>query len=270
VVDKTAGHNVVCRSRSDATDVNYDETSIPENYNRARDHGPAFLAQWMNVVASHVDGLDIARILDLGCGTGRFSRGLAEQFTAEVIGIDPSRKMLHEAMINRSARKVHCAISTGEAIPLGDKSVDLIFISMAFHHFNDPPAVARECQRVLRNSGRLCLRTGSLDKIEEYPYMPFFPKARCLLAQRLPSLSFQRHTFEKAGFRTLACEVVVQEIAPDYFAYADKIALKADSILVRLNDNDFDTGMRALHSAAVTMPRQAVTEPIDFVVFGKG
>ena len=250
--------------------MNYDETNIPEHYNCARDHGPAFLAQWMNVVASHVEGMRIGKVLDLGCGTGRFSQGLAERFGADVIGLDPSRKMLHQAMINRSVRRVCYAIGTGEAIPLRDESVDLIFISMAFHHFNDPPAVAHECQRVLRQDGRLCLRTGSAEKIAEYPYVPFFPKSCDLLAERLPSLTFQRQTFEKGGFKTLASEVVVQQIATDYAAYADKMALKADSILISLDDNDFDVGMQALRSAAAMAPPRTVTEPIDFVVFNKG
>lgn len=34
--------------------MDYDKTNIPEMYNRGRDHGPAFLLQWMRVVASHV------------------------------------------------------------------------------------------------------------------------------------------------------------------------------------------------------------------------
>jgi ubiquinone/menaquinone biosynthesis C-methylase UbiE len=249
--------------------VNYDETSIPENYNRARDHGPAFLAQWMNVVASHVDGPDTSRILDLACGTGRFTEGLAERFGAVVIGIDPSRKMLQEALINRSAPKVYYAIGTAEAIPLKDESVDLVFISMAFHHFTDPATVARECHRVLRNNGILCLRTGCSEKIGEYPYIPFFAKARDLLAKHLPSLTFQTQTFEKGGFTTLSTEVVIQEIAADYSDYADKVALKADSILIRLDNKEFAAGMESLRLTAATMPARPITEPIDFVVFKK-
>jgi len=100
--------------------------------------------------------------------------------------------------------------------------------------------------------------------------MPFFPKVRDLLEERLPSLTFQRQTFEKGGFETLTCEVVVQQIAADYAAYADKVALKTDSIVIQLDDKDFDVGMNALRSAAAMAPPRPVTEPIDFVVFGKG
>lgn len=71
-----------------------------------------------------------------------------------------------------------------------------------------------------------------------YPYVPFFPASQALLEQRLPSLSFQREAFEAAGFRTLSCEVVTQQIAADYSAYAGKLAVKADSILASLDDRD--------------------------------
>jgi ubiquinone/menaquinone biosynthesis C-methylase UbiE len=258
-----------CSTLHISHDVNYDDTPIPENYNRARDHGPAFLAQWMNIVASHVEKLRIEKVVDLGCGTGRFSQGLAARLAADVVGIDPSRKMVREATNNRSVAKVSYVIGTGEAIPLADHSIDVVFISMAFHHFINPRAVAQECHRILRNTGRLCLRTGSSEKIPEYPYMPFFPQARQLLAAHLPSLTFQREVFEECGFSTLSAEVIVQEIAANYSDYADKIALKADSILVRLHDSDFAAGMEELRAHAATMEPQPVTEPIDFLVFGK-
>jgi ubiquinone/menaquinone biosynthesis C-methylase UbiE len=74
--------------------MDYDRTNIPESYNRGRNHGPAFVELWMTVVAGHVDQERVRDILDLGCGTGRFAQALAERFSANVIGIDPSLKML--------------------------------------------------------------------------------------------------------------------------------------------------------------------------------
>jgi SAM-dependent methyltransferase len=140
---------------------------------------------------------------------------------------------------------------------------------MVFHHFTNSNAAVQECRRVLRAKGRVCLRTGSLDKIDQYPYVPFFPGTRSLLQVRLPSLTFQQRTFEDAGFQTVSSNVVVQEIAPDYFAYADKVAVKADSILIRLSDSEFDSGMKALRSFAATTTARPVTEPIDLLMFRK-
>jgi len=177
--------------------------------------------------------------------------------------------MLQQAHGNNSSSRVVFANGLGEAVPLAAKSMEVIFISMAFHHFTDPSMVAEECRRVLAPDGRVCLRTASVEKIPMYPYVPFFPTSQKLLEQRLPSLNFQREVFEAASFQTLSCEVVTQTIAADYSSYADKLALKADSILASLDDSEFEAGLHAIRSAARTSPSRMITEPIDFFVFGK-
>src|SRR5262245_43448917 len=154
--------------------MDYDKTNIPANYDRARDHGPAFLQQWMNVLADHVAAEAITNILDLGCGTGRFSNSLADQFCSDVVGIDHSTKMLREARNRGGSERVSYVAGTAEALPLPDGSIDLVFLSMVFHHFNNLDSAIQECRRVLRAGGRVCLRTGSSDKIPQYPYVPFF------------------------------------------------------------------------------------------------
>ena len=248
--------------------MDYDKTDLAATYNQGRDHGPAVRTQWMNAIAARVEPASVRSVLDLGCGTGRFSQGLAERFACSVVGIDPSTKLLGEARAALHHDQVFYACGAAEAIPLQSNSVDLIFVSMVFHHFTNPELAAQECRRVLRRDGRVCLRTASRERIPRYPYVPFFPGSRPLLEQHLPSLEFQRSVFEGAGFRTLFSEVVTQEIAPDLFAYADKLATRSDSILIRLDDEAFAAGMQKLRSAAAATPQPAVTEPIDFVVFG--
>src|SRR5258708_3064417 len=113
--------------------MNYDKTDIPASYDRGRDHGPEILELWMNTVSSHLDGAP-STILDLGCGTGRFSNALAVRFDAEVIGLDPSKKMLAQTLEKHGDPRVRYLHGCGEAIPLPDNSVDLIIMSMIFHH----------------------------------------------------------------------------------------------------------------------------------------
>ena len=45
----------------------------------------------------HISRAEMSLVIDLGCGTGRFSELLAAHFSAQVIGIDPSLKMLDQA-----------------------------------------------------------------------------------------------------------------------------------------------------------------------------
>ena len=247
--------------------MDYDATDIALTYDRGRDHGPAFLDLWMNVVASYVKDPDIKMILDLGCGTGRFTEALHARFDAEVIAIDPSEKMLAQARSKQPDGRIRYEHGRAESIPLPDNSVDLIFISMIFHHFGDPARAARECCRVLRDGGTAFMRGGTRERISSYPYVDFFPASRPILEEVLPTSAFVREVFEAAGFHTVCLELVTQEISPSYAAYAEKLAAGADSVLARLNPSDFDAGLKSLRAHAAQSDPKAVFEPIDVFVF---
>jgi SAM-dependent methyltransferase len=247
--------------------MDYDTTDIPVSYDRGRDHGPEFLRLWMDVVASYVKKEPINSILDLGCGTGRFSEALADHFNAEVVGFDPSTKMLDQARTKLRDRRVRYELGRGEVIPLPNDSVDLIFASMIFHHLDDPKLAAHECRRVLRDAGIAFLRTGIRDRISSYPYVEFFPESRPILEEILPSAAKIREIFESAGFTTVDTDLITQQIAPDYVAYAEKIAAGADSVLARLSPSDFQAGLQALESYGSRASDKPVTEPIDVFIF---
>ncbi len=247
--------------------MDYDATDIPVAYDRGRDHGPEVLHLWMNVVSSHVGKQRINTILDLGCGTGRFSEALAVHFDAEVVGIDPSKKMLEQARRKLLDRRVRYELGCGEAIPLPNNSVDLIFMSMIFHHFDNPILAARECRRVLRDGATVFLRAGTRERIASYPYVDFFPGSRSILEDCLPTSAFMREVFESAGFSTVTSDVVVQQIAPNYAAYIEKLSAGADSVLARLSRSDFEAGIEAMRSHAARIGEQAVCEPINVFVF---
>jgi ubiquinone/menaquinone biosynthesis C-methylase UbiE len=247
--------------------MDYDTTDIPVAYDRGRDHGPEILSFWMDVVSSYVEKLRINNILDLGCGTGRFSEALAVHFDAELVGIDPSKKMLEQARRKLCDRRVRYELGCGEAIPLPNNSIDLTFMSMIFHHFDNPILAARECRRVGRDGATTFLRTGTRERIPSYPYVDFFPGSCSLLEDCLPTGDFVREVFESAGFSTVTSDVIVQQIAPNYTAYAEKLSAGADSVLARLSRSDFEAGIEAMHSHGARVGEQAVWEPIDFFVF---
>jgi ubiquinone/menaquinone biosynthesis C-methylase UbiE len=247
--------------------MDYDATDIASSYDLGRDHGPEFLDLWMNVVSSHVKDQPIKTILDLGCGTGRFTEALRARFEADVIGIDPSEKMLAQARSKLSSPRVRYEIGRAESIPLPDNSVDLIFMSMILHHLEDAPLAARECRRVVRDGGTAFVRTGIHERISSYPYVEFFPESRPILEEILPTSTFVREVFEAAGFLMVSVELVTQEIAPSYAAYAEKLAAGADSVLASLSRRDFEAGISALLTHAAESDSEAVLEPIDVFVF---
>src|SRR5438874_10204329 len=74
--------------------VDYDKQSAV--YDKGRTLPPEAIAQWMVTARRHA-GDGVQRILDLGCGTARFSAALADAFDADVVGLEPSSGMLAQA-----------------------------------------------------------------------------------------------------------------------------------------------------------------------------
>ncbi|MEX2281672.1 MAG: class I SAM-dependent methyltransferase [Gemmatimonadota bacterium] len=247
--------------------MEYDRTEIPTAYDRGRDHGPEVLALWLNTIGAHVRGQRIERILDLGCGTGRFAEGLAQHFDAHVAGIDPSTRMLDQAMAKRRDSRVHYQVASAEAIPLKSGAVDLVFMSMSFHHFRDPVLAARECRRVLRPGGTVFVRTATAEQVPHYPYVPFIPATWPLLERHIPARATISSAFEAAGFRQSSWEIIQQTIAHSWPAYADKLATGSDSILARLSAQEFERGVTAVRNHGVIAPDEPIIEPIDLLVF---
>jgi SAM-dependent methyltransferase len=143
-----------------------------------------------------------------------------------------------------------------------------VFMSQIYHHLPDPAAVARECRRVLRAGGYVCIRTGTRENDVVVP--KFFPAVQAMLDADLPSSDEIRSHFAAAGFTLRHHEIVTEGVAPDWPSFVRKSALRADSFLARLSDTEFDQGMAALcaHGANVD-PNEPVTEEIDWFVFTK-
>ncbi len=248
--------------------MDYDKTEIPSSYDAARGYSPDVLARWLDLISAQVPAAAISDIIDLGCGTGRYSTALAERFDARVLGIDPSEKMLSAARKNTADDRVDFRPGPGETLPADDAAADMVFMSMVFHHLAEPERTAGECRRVLRPDGFLCLRNSTVDEAGSFPYLDFFPGVRAVIEARLTSRARIREVFEGAGFEMAAHDVVAHRMSPDWSSFADKMALGADSMLARLPDDAFRQGIAALRAhAARTDPRQPVMVDIDFFVF---
>src|SRR5579872_1800322 len=246
--------------------MDYDKGNIPASYDAGRGYSPATLALWLERISMCAPRGEVSRILDLGCGTGRYSGALADHFNADVIAIDRSAKMLAEAR-KKTALRVRYARASGEALPLRDGSVDMVFMSMVFHHFEDRLRAARECRRVLRDGGVVCLRAATVDRIPTYPYVPFFRRSRAILEAMLQTQECIEAIFSEAGFEVARHELVRNEVASSWRIYADKIAAGADSILAQLSEREFREGMQLLRQHAASAGNASVIEVVDLFAF---
>lgn len=91
------------------------------------------------------------KILDLGCGTGFFSRVFAKE-GAEVTGVDNSQDMIVTA--KSQGEKIEYICASADALQkVKNKSFDTVTIILALQNMEHLTAVVKECQRVLKPNG---------------------------------------------------------------------------------------------------------------------
>jgi ubiquinone/menaquinone biosynthesis C-methylase UbiE len=95
-------------------------------------------------------------VLDVGCGTGRLLRKVRERWPiARLIGVDAAAGMIEKARQLMPYATFY--VSKAESLPLPDVSVDLVFSTASFHHWQGEDKALREIKRVLRLGGRFFL-----------------------------------------------------------------------------------------------------------------
>lgn len=125
------------------------------------------------------DGLDI---VDLATGTGVTALAMAERGARSVVGVDVTSPLLEEAA--RRAARLGLSIDWVEAdmtaVPLPDRSADLVVSTFGLIFAPDPVAAIDECRRLTRPGGRIIFtswaRTGLFGRLRT-ALAPYFPHA---------------------------------------------------------------------------------------------
>jgi SAM-dependent methyltransferase len=217
----------------------------------------------MKVIESLAPQGTLARIVDLACGTGRFTVPLANHFGGCVIGIEPAIDMLSQA--GRTVGPAWLRASA-EQIPLAEASVDLVLASMATHHFDDLERATAEVARALRAGGRYLIRGGFVDRFDS-PLYRFFPSAARFDRQRCPSRSQLERVCAERGLY-LAGEVdVEQQVARDLVHYAERMSGRPYSSFATTSDAELAAGIRAMQAEAARVGGAPVLERIPILAF---
>ena len=139
-----------------------------------------------------------SRVLDLGCGTGLYTVGIAERTSASMCGLDPAVGMLGQARLKSSG--VHWFNAVGESLPLRPGVFDCVFSSQVWHHITDKQGTAHECGRVLRGGGTVIIRTISHEQLREKVVFTYFPEILANQLRVYPSDEDFARYFGDAGF----------------------------------------------------------------------
>lgn len=125
----------------------YDKMAIEYDASREGIYTRAHKAELINKVRVQ----DGNTVLDVACGNGVLLRALYKKAKVEAFGIDISENMI-------AAAKKRCPEAVLKAQPsfplhFDNESMNVITVSCAFHHFENPQGFAEECKRVLKKGG---------------------------------------------------------------------------------------------------------------------
>ena len=119
---------------------------VADAYERGRPSFPREAAAWLV-------GEEAATVLELGAGTGKLTRELVA-LGHDVHATDPDPAMLK--VLSRHLPDTRVSEAGAEAIPVPDRSVDVVVAAQCFHWFDLDRALP-EIARVLRPGGLLAL-----------------------------------------------------------------------------------------------------------------
>lgn len=109
---------------------------------------------------------DGMRVLDVGCGTGKFAFRLSDFFNnARVDGVDLSDSMIKKAKAKLKDEPINFRIGDVEHLPYDEETFDVITCSHSFHHYPNQLKAVTEMHRVLKHDGRLMIVDGCRDNL---------------------------------------------------------------------------------------------------------
>jgi len=140
-------------------------TAQSKQFWERKEAGKHYDKQFLNHIGWYVDttesqpledltqNLKGARVLDIGCGTGRHLSRFPEG--NELHGMDLSESMLEEA--ERRNPQGHFKVGSADRVDYEDNSFDFVYSSRVIQHLRDQQKLINEMARVCKPGGRVVL-----------------------------------------------------------------------------------------------------------------
>lgn len=145
------------------------------------------------------------RLLDVGCGNGRFLDTMHE-LGWEVVGVEPDAQAVKIAQ-DQFGLNVYEGLL--EEVGFPDDTFDAVTMNHVVEHLHDPISTLRECQRVLKKSGQLVMVTPNIESLGHRLYRVAWrglevPRHLFLFSPRTLRVCVERSGLQVIELRTTA------------------------------------------------------------------
>ncbi len=237
------------------SDVRYDQNQVATEFDQVRDRRPEVVEIWCRHIAMHLDahnGLDRPRlpVVDVGSGTGIWSKAIAAHCGVSVIGVEPSTGMRARAATAHRHADVRHVGGCADTLPLRSDSASGAWLSTVIHQFPDLRAAARELRRVLVPGAPVMIRSSFPGRHDEHEHFQRFPDALAL-ASTWPRLGEVITVFEETGF---SCDTFERVREPTFDTYDEFLEFlptmrRSDTALIGIDDEQWARGIAKFRQA---------------------
>jgi SAM-dependent methyltransferase len=191
------------------------------------------------------------RVLDIGCGTGRFLAQLSE--IAKAWGVDRSPEMLEVA--RSRAHGAGLKLGSAEELPFKDGWFERATMWLVAHLLDRPRAFA-ETRRVLEPDGRFAVATFDPSYFDEFWLNRLFPSMEAVDRERFFSADELEAELRAAGFEGVALTRLSQRGSLTREEALDRIRGKHISTFDLISDEEYEAGLRRAE--------RELSEQVDF------
>jgi len=170
----------------------------------------------------------LTTIVDIGCGTGFLSYGLANKFPdADIFGCDISHDMLKVASCKLQVardKKIHLITTDGEILPCKNKTFDIAASNLTYQWIGNLEGSFKEAHRILRPGGIFIFSTLAPETLKELRYCYAEASAKFNKDGLPPFMDFSekkaiQSVLESVGFKNISIETwKMMKTYPDMWA----------------------------------------------------
>ncbi|MDR0372440.1 MAG: methyltransferase domain-containing protein [Nitrososphaerota archaeon] len=207
-------------------------------YNEVRlDKEPEFSKTISTIMSNSNIG---AKALDIGCGSGAYTASLLK-IGYDIIGVDKSVEQI------ANAKKVISAfVGNAISLPFENQSLDLCLMIMMLHQIPsyEIKNALSETYRILKNGGKLIIKTQSHENLKLHWDSSFFPKAYENNIARYPCVStLVNHLSMQGEVKVLHTHTKVIYSIDEIL---DRLQKKNNSTVAMLTSQEFENGFRKI------------------------
>lgn len=219
-----------------------DFAELAGGYDRLRPAGES----WHELADRSLEQLGPARrVLDVGCGTGRFAVYAAERLGARVWGVDPSAEMLEQARA-RGGRGAGWRQASAERLPFKDGWFDAAHAHLVLHLVDDVDRALAEVARVLGPGARMVVVSFRPEHFDGFHLNPYFPSVAQIDRARFPDPAELGRALSAAGFEDVAEQALPQRVLLDPQAVVERARGRYISTLHLIDPSEYRQGLEAL------------------------